>query len=40
MLIRLQPFDIKLSYKPGKEMFIADMLSRDTAETKENTQSQ
>ena len=28
MMLRLQRFDLNLTYKPGKEMFIADALSR------------
>ena len=28
MLLRLQMYDIKLVYKPGKQMFLADTVSR------------
>ena len=28
MMLRLQRFDLNLTYKPGKEMYIADALSR------------
>ncbi|KAI8480674.1 hypothetical protein Bbelb_415670 [Branchiostoma belcheri] len=28
MLMRLQQYDVKITYKPGKEMFLADTLSR------------
>ena len=28
MLLRLQPYNLTIKYKPGKEMYIADCLSR------------
>ena len=28
MLLRIQPYDVKIRYRPGKEMALADMLSR------------
>ena len=35
MLMRLQPFDLKLVYQPGAEMYIADALSRLSDEDKD-----
>ena len=34
MLLRLQPYDLTIKYKPGKEMLIADALSRLSPEDK------
>jgi hypothetical protein len=27
MLLRMQPYDVSINYKPGKEMYLADTLS-------------
>lgn len=35
MLLRLQNYDLKVTYKPGKEMLIADLLSRATIKSKQ-----
>ena len=35
MLMRLQPYDLKIVYRPGVEMYIADALSRLSAEDKD-----
>lgn len=37
MLLRLQPYDFKLVYKKGKELYIADTLSRCTNNLNRNT---
>ena len=29
MLLQLQKYDLKVVYKPGKELYIADILSRE-----------
>ena len=36
MLLRVQPYDFKLIYKPGKEMLIADALSRQPSDASEH----
>ena len=36
MLLRVQPYDFKLIYKPGKEMLIADALSRQPLDASEH----
>ena len=33
MVLKLEPYDIHLHYLPGKQMLIADTLSRDTKRT-------
>lgn len=40
MMLRLQRYDIKLKYKKGKEMFIADLLSRKCLQQSEKIDSQ
>ena len=35
MLLRLQPYDFELRYKPGKEMALADTMSRQPCRDKE-----
>lgn len=34
-MLRLQRYDLNITYKPGKEMYVADTLSRATSSVKE-----
>ena len=40
MLLKVQKYDIVIVYKPGREMYLADTLSRAFLPTTENTQGE
>ena len=40
MLLKIQKYDVKITYKPGKEMYLADTLSRAFLRSSKNTQGE